>query len=123
MNHLQQDNQLKKLIQKRLFDDDIHPILWRSCVVDVDSDGSKFDTRIKGALRVRILGLHDHIEVKDQNKVLPIALPMFFQSGFNVNTPEIGNEVFCQFESLEPIGQVYWVTIVPVESPSKICRG
>lgn len=124
MKILQQNNQIEKLIQSKFFEGSTtHNILWRAIVIDVDLTGKKFDAGVPGSLRVVIKGLNDPIKTKDENKLteaekvlFPIALPLFFQSGFKPNIPVIGDEVFIQFETIEPIGQPYWVTIVPIKT-------
>jgi hypothetical protein len=109
MNILNQDNQLEKLIKNKFFGDDLHPHQWKGLVKDVDYDGTKFDTKVVGALRVRILGLHDFIE---DDSILPIVLPFWLKSGFRPTTPEVDDFVFVIFENIEPIGQGYWTSLI-----------
>lgn len=109
MKQLQQHNQLEKLIRDKFFGDAIHPISWKAFVVDVDYDGTVFETKVPGAVRIRIPGLHDTIE--DDN-MLPIALPFWLKSGFRPSTPKIDDYIFIIFEYLEPIGQAYWTTLI-----------
>lgn len=100
---------LKKLILSTDNNNKARKILWKAIVIDVDSDGKKFETKIKGALRVRVIGIHDNI---DSDILLPIVYPFFGKSGFTSSQPQIDDWVYIIYQYLEPVGQGYWISTV-----------
>lgn len=107
------NNELRDTIQKEFQKNELHPILWRGIVVEIDFDGKRFPQKIKGSLKVRVPGLHNYIDQTDEIDTLPIVIPFFNEAGFVPSIPQQGDQVFIIFEYLEPIGQGYWLTLIP----------
>lgn len=110
---LTQNNELKKILQQEATKNDLQPILWRGYVVEIDNSGNKYPEKVKGSLKVRIPGLHNFIDIRDELDSLPVVLPFFAEAGFRPSIPQIGDQVFVMFEYVQPLGQAYWLTIVP----------
>lgn len=109
---------LKNAIHSQMNKQTLTPILWKGIVIDVDSDGKKFETKIKGALRVRIDGL-DNTITKEGESLLPICLPLLNKSGVTLSMPQKNDWVWIMFEFLEPVGQRYWISTVIDTVPLK----
>ena len=119
----QHTDTINNIIKENYYDEKLHPIFWKGIVIQVDADGHTFkfkstntEVGIKGALKCRILGIHNYI--KDDID-LPIIYPFFQFGGLITSIPatrdpntnaKIYSWVWITSEYLEPVGQLYWLS-------------
>lgn len=104
---------ISELIKSNFYDEKLHPLFYKGIVIQVDDGQNKFKfpsgtyVGIVGALKCRILGLHNYI--KDDND-LPIVYPFFQFGGLITSIPQRGDWVWIIFEYIEPVSQSYWLS-------------
>lgn len=114
MNIFRSDyDKFNKFISDEFNKTELTPIFWKGLVIDVDESGKKFKSNIKGAIKYRIEGLHNHINEQEGKGTFPIAIPFFGESGFINQLPQLKEYIWVVYETLQPVGQAYWLGLVP----------
>jgi hypothetical protein len=100
---IRKNDPLNDIIRENYHDEKLHTLYYKGIVIDQDN------SIMSGGLKIRILGLHNYIR-SDNN--LPIAFPFFGIGGLVTTVPKRGEWVWLTFEYLEPVGQLYWMSLI-----------